>query len=98
VFVKLVHNSGTGPWQANTAIEEILVHLSRDPTSPVVVIGAYLTATPHGSLATELFTRAFVGSTFPAPRRAGDSDKYKTHCSLKKFHAMVTVEWLVVTI
>lgn len=82
----LVHNGVTEPWGADTAIIEIRVLLSSDPTSPVMILRAYLVATREGSLTTGVFTRASAGSTFPAPRRGGDSDKRKKHRSLREFH------------
>jgi hypothetical protein len=85
--MNLVHNSVTEPWGADTAIEEIRVLLSSDPTSPVVILGAYFIATRRGSVTVVFFTRAPAVAIFPAPRRVGDSDKYEKQRSLREFHA-----------
>jgi hypothetical protein len=77
------------PWGADTTIEEIRVLLSSDPTSPVVILGAYLIATPGGSITVVLFTRAQAVAIFPAPRRVGDSDEYKKQRNLREFHTTV---------
>ena len=84
--MNLVHNGVTGPWGADTAIEESRVLVSIDPTSPVVILGAYLIATREGSITLPCFARALVAVIFPAPRRVGDSDKYKKQRSLREFH------------
>jgi hypothetical protein len=65
------------------------VLLSSDPTSPVLIVGAYFIATRDGGVTMGLFTGALAIVIFPAPRRIGDSDKYKKQRSLQNFHTTV---------
>jgi hypothetical protein len=89
--MNLIHNGIAEPWGADTAIEEIRVLLPGDPTSPVVIHGAYLFATRGGSVTMVRFTRTLVVIVFPAPRRVGDSDKYKEQRNLREFELHTAV-------
>jgi len=87
--MNLVNNRVTEPRGADTAIEEIRVLLSSDPTSPVVILGPYFIATRGSSVTIVLFTRAPVVVIFPAPCRVRDSDKYKKQRNLREFHTVI---------
>ena len=87
--MNLVNNGVAEPWAADTAIEEVRVLLSSDPTSPIVILGSYLIAAHKNSVIMVLFTSAQVVVIFPTPRRIGDSNKYEKQRGLREFHTTV---------